>query len=87
MLFCLAADRCDGWTLAEQDEWIANPFGDPLFRDCIGIVDGTYIRVQRPKNAVLERKLYSTYKKYHSFFFMAIVDRRGTWSTPCRQTD
>jgi hypothetical protein len=67
-----------GWTLDEQDEWIAHPFGLDEFKLCIGIVDGVYIRVERPKNAVLERRLYSTYKKYHSLFFMAIVDRRGT---------
>jgi len=41
------------------------------------MVDATYIRVERPKRYALERRLYSTYKKYHAVFFMAIVDRRG----------
>jgi hypothetical protein len=82
LLVCTAdAYSMEGWTLDEQDEWIANPFGDPLFHDCIGIVDATYVRVQRPKDTALERKLYSTYKKYHSVFFLAIVDRRGTFTT------
>ena len=51
--------------------------GPPQFADCIGIVDATYIRVQRPKNPELERRLYSTYKKYHAVFFIVIVDRDG----------
>ena len=53
--------------------------GPPQFADCIGIVDATYIRVQRPKDPALERRLYSTYKKYHAVFFMVIVDRDGEW--------
>ena len=79
MLACFLppADRLHGWTLAEQDAWIAAPFGDPLFRNCIGTVDATYIRVQRPKNTALERRMYSVYKKYHAVFFLAIIDRRG----------
>jgi hypothetical protein len=40
-------------------------------------VDATYVRVQRPKQYALERRLYSTYKKCHAVFFMAIVDRAG----------
>ena len=55
-----------------------NPFGPADFADCIGIVDGVYFRVERPKDAKLERRLYSTYKKYHSVFFLVIIDRRGT---------
>ena len=72
-----AADALDGWTLAEQDEWIAHPHGDPLFYDCIGIVDATYVRVQRPTVYAVERRMYSTYKKYHAMFFLAIIDRAG----------
>lgn len=70
-------DSLSGWVLEEQDAWIANPPGPVEFRDCIGIIDATYIRVQRPKEYSLERRLYSTYKKYHALFFVAIIDRRG----------
>lgn len=74
---CAAADAIAGWTLAEQDAFIAAPVGPQQFAHCIGIVDATYIRIQRPKNALQERRLYSTYKKYHAVFFMAIIDRAG----------
>jgi len=63
--------------MAEQDAWIAAPTGPAEFHDCIGFVDATYIRVERPKVYSLERRLYSTYKKYHAVFFVAIVDRLG----------
>ena len=66
-----------GWTLAEQDAWIAAPAGPAAFRDCIGIVDATYIRIQRPSDSATERRFYSTYKKYHAMFFLAIIDRQG----------
>jgi hypothetical protein len=72
-----SVDAIDGWTIDEQDAWIARPYGDLTFADCIGIVDATYIRVQRPKNYQLERRMYSTYKKHHAAFFMAIIDRKG----------
>lgn len=68
-------DSIHGWTLAEQDAWIAAPDGDPMFRDCIGVVDATYIRIERPKDYIMERRYYSTYKKYHAMFFLAIIDR------------
>ena len=71
------AYRIDGWTYDEQQQWMQNPFGPADFVDCIGIVDGVYFRVERPKDAKLERRLYSTYKKYHSVFFLVIIDRRG----------
>jgi len=51
--------------------------GPAAFHDCIGFVDATYIRVERPAVYALERRLYSTYKKYHAVFFLAIVDRSG----------
>jgi hypothetical protein len=70
--------RIDGWTYEEQVDWINNPVGPAEFSDCIGIVDGVYARVERPKDSKLERRLYSTYKKYHSVFFLVIVDRKGT---------
>ena len=73
--------RIDGWTAAEQQAWLAAPTGPAQFHDCIGIVDATYVRVERPANSKLERRLYSTYKKYHAVFFMVIVDRRG--QRPC----
>jgi hypothetical protein len=77
-LCVVTADAIAGWTLAEQDAWLAAPLGPARFSDCIGIVDATYIRIQRPKNALQERRLYSTYKKYHAVFFLAIIDRDGT---------
>jgi len=63
--------------MAEQDAWIAAPSGPAEFHDCIGIVDATYVKVERPHEYALERRLYSTYKKCHAVFFMAIVDRTG----------
>lgn len=74
----MTADAIAGWTLAEQDAWIAAPAGPSAFFDCLGIVDATYIRIPRPKDARQERRLYSTYKKYHAVFFLAIIDRAGT---------
>lgn len=65
-------------TAAEQDEWIAHPVGPVEFRHCIGAVDATYVRIQRPKRYEDERRLYSTYKKYHAVFFICIIDRYGT---------
>ena len=53
------------------------PTGDPLFHDCIGCVDATYVRIQRPKNSRMQRAFYSMYKKYHAVFFMCVIDRRG----------
>ena len=61
----------------DQNAWIAAPAGPAEFHGCIGIVDAMYIKVQRPQRYALERRLFSTYKKSHSVFFMAIVDRRG----------
>lgn len=82
----LPAYRICGWTTDEQLAWIAAPSGPAQFHDCIGIVVATYIRVERPVNAELERRLYSTYKKYHAVFFMVIVDRKGTSTTACSAT-
>lgn len=79
-LFCRsvsAADAIRGWTAAEQEQWLAHPFGPVEFRDCIGAVDATYVRIQRPKRYEDERRLYSTYKKYHAVFFICIIDREG----------
>jgi len=77
-LLCVcAADRINGWTMAEQLAWIARPQGPAQFQDCIGAVDATYVRIQRPKVYADERRLYSFYKKYHAVFFMCVVDRRG----------
>lgn len=73
-----AADRIRGWTMDEQQAWIARPLGSPQFHDCIGAVDATYVRIERPKIYADERRLYSHYKKYHAIFFMCVVDRRGT---------
>jgi len=72
-----AAYAITGWSMEEQDAWIAAPTGPAAFHDCIGFVDATYIRVERPAVYALERRLYSTYKKYHAVFFLAIVDRSG----------
>jgi len=43
-------------------------------------VDATYIELQRPKDPVLERRTYSTYKKMHAIFFIAVIDREGEQS-------
>ena len=72
-----AADAICGWTAAEQEEWIEHPFGPAEFRHCIGAVDATYVRIQRPRRYEDERRLYSTYKKYHAVFFICIIDRHG----------
>jgi hypothetical protein len=61
----------------EQRTWIARPHGPAEFHDCIGAVDATYVRIERPKTYADERRLYSYYKKYHAVFFMCVVDRRG----------
>lgn len=72
-----SAVALQGWTLAEQDAWIAAPSGPAAFRSCIGVVDATYIRIERPADYATERRYYSTYKKYHAMFFLAIIDRQG----------
>jgi hypothetical protein len=79
-LFCsllFAAYSISGWTLDEQQAWMDDPSGPAEFHDCIGFVDATYVEVERPKQYALERRLYSTYKKTHAIFFLAIVDRHG----------
>ena len=50
---CCAADAISGWTMAEQDAWIAAPAAPAEFHDCIGIVDATYIKVQHGHSAML----------------------------------
>lgn len=40
-------------------------------------MDATYIELQRPKDPLLERRTYSTYKKMHAIFFIAVIDREG----------
>ena len=81
LLLCAAAVptayAITGWSQEEQQAWIDARYGPAAFQDCIGIVDATYIEVERPKRYALERRLYSTYKKMHSVFFLAIVDRYG----------
>ena len=77
---CPIADAISGWTSAEQDAWIADPIGPAEFHHCIGAVDATYVRIQRPKRYADERRLYSTYKKYHAVFFICILDRAGQHS-------
>lgn len=73
----VAAYAIAGWSQEEQQEWIDGQYGPAEFRDCIGIVDATYIEVERPARYAMERRLYSTYKKTHAVFFLAIVDRYG----------
>jgi hypothetical protein len=63
----------------EQRAWIAHPHGPAQFHDCIGAVDATYVRIERPKTYADERRLFSFYKKYHAVFFMCVVDRRGEY--------
>lgn len=75
------ADNIRWWTSAEQQEWLAAPPLRGEFANCIGIVDATYVRVQRPKVYQQERRLYSTYKKYHSVYFLAVIDRQGAHHT------
>ena len=70
-----AADAICGWTGEEQEQWLAHPTGPAEFHHCIGAVDATYVRIQRPKRNVDQLRLYSTYKKYHSVFFICIIDR------------
>ena len=60
-LSLVTADAIAGWTLAEQDAWIAAPAGPRAFFDCLGIADATYVRIARPKDAGQERRLYYTY--------------------------
>jgi hypothetical protein len=78
LLLDAVVDAIEGWTLAEQDAWIANPQGRAEFHSAIGIVDATYIYIERPKNVRLERITYSTYKKRHAVLFLALIDRQGT---------
>jgi hypothetical protein len=80
MWLCLSAVACGirWWTISDQQEFrAAASVGPPEFAHCIGSVDATYIQVQRPKDYAWERRLYSTYKKYHAVFFVAVVDRKG----------
>ena len=65
------------WSAAEQRQWMEHPAGPAEFSDCIGIVDATYLEIERPKDAVLERRCYSTYKKHHTLFVTVITDRLG----------
>ena len=48
-----------------------------IWKNIIGYVDGTHVRVQRPSDAVAEVAHYSEHKKTHTVLFMVIVDIRG----------
>jgi len=53
----MTAYAINGWTREEQQAWIDAPSGPDEFHDCIGIVDATYVEVERPKQYALERTL------------------------------
>ena len=52
-------DRIDGWNNDEISNFLSNP-SVQLFQQCIGVVDATYIRIQRPLDPLLERRYYSS---------------------------
>jgi hypothetical protein len=64
----------NGWTSAEQAQWIARP-AKTEFPEAIGCVDGFYVQINRPQK---QPGLYwSQYKKYHSLLFILVCDRYG----------
>lgn len=64
----------NGWTEAEQKQWRENP-GKAEFPECIGIVDGMYLQINRPQTQ--PQLYYSQYKKYHAVLFLVVCDRAG----------
>jgi hypothetical protein len=64
----------NGWTPAEQASWVAKPSVEE-FPQCIGIVDGWYLQINRPM--LQPGKYYSQYKKHHAILFLIIIDRVG----------
>lgn len=48
-----------------------------VWKNVIGYVDGTHVRIQRPLDEEDEIAHYSEHKKTHTVIFMVIVDIRG----------
>jgi hypothetical protein len=49
----------------------------PEFQDCIGIIDGTLVKLRRPKDASIQRMYYSGCKKMHFMNNTVISDHHG----------
>ena len=69
-------DAIRGWSDDEQRTFKENN-SYTLFKNCIGIVDGVYVRVYRPVEFAAQPRYYSYYKGYHALLFMAVTDRKG----------
>jgi len=63
----------NGWSDAEQKEWMHQ--GKEEFPECIGVIDGMYVQINRPKRQ--PALYYSQYKKYHAVLFLIVCDRAG----------
>jgi hypothetical protein len=67
----------DGWSLQEQKDWKSDSgLEHDQFPEAIGIVDGMYLQINRPKSKEAAA-YYSQYKKYHAVLFIVVVDRAG----------
>ena len=49
----------------------------PEFQGCIGIIDGTLVKIQRPKDASIQQVYYQGRKKMHCMNNTVIVDHHG----------
>jgi hypothetical protein len=76
---CLSSEdayHIQGWSPAEQAQWVLHP--PPIqFPQCIGCVDGWYLRINKPTDFETAGHYYSQYKKYYALLFIVVVDRRG----------
>ena len=67
-------------TLVYALAWCINGFQQPIirtWRNVIGYVDGTHVRIERPKDFYTEQAHYSEHKATHTIVFLVIVDVRG----------
>jgi hypothetical protein len=74
-------DSINWWSVDEMIEFRNAPptaiVPADRFRFCIGSVDGTYLRIQRPAKGQGESWYYSAYVKSHAILFITVIDRYG----------
>ena len=61
----------------EMDELRDTEFQNLGFSECVCVVDGTEIRISRPKNAEIQTKTYSGKKKQNSLNVMVVTKLNG----------
>lgn len=71
-----SVDKIQFFEQKEIDSFRDNPKVNS-FKSCIGILDGTYLKIARPRHPAIQRRYYSWYKGSHCILFLVICDRLG----------